>query len=160
MGAIGRQISGAEPAVRAAKDPAVGQAAGAAQAPSNGSPARVQSRGLRPAPDTVPHSVQVEAAGREVAVAQAPGQGNEAKEGGSRLALVLNPLAPAETAQRVATRVAVARGQIAPAVPIAVPVVAEGAGAVEAVAGAGAAEAAANGDKANLLIGDSLLQGV
>ncbi len=74
--------------------------------------------------------------------------------------LVLNPRAPADTAQRVATRAVVARGQTAPVVLAAVPEAAEGAGAVEAVAGAGAAEAAANGDKAKLLIGDSLLQGV
>ena len=76
--------------------------------------------------------------------------------------LVLNPRAPADTAQRVDTRVAVARGQTAPVVLAAVPEAAEGAGAVEAGvgAGAGAAEAAVSGVKPKVLIGDSLLQGV
>jgi len=93
-------------------------------------------------------------------VARAPGQGNKAEAEVSRLVLVLNPRAPADTAQRVDTRVAVARGQTAPVVLAAVPEAAEGAGAVEAGAGAEAAEAAASGVKPKVLIGDSLLQGV
>ncbi len=153
-----------EAAVREAKDPAVGQAAGVAQAPSNGSPARVPSRELPPAPEVLHRSVQVEAVGEEVAVAKAPGQGNKAEAGDSKLVPALNPRAPAETAQRVGTRAAVAHGHTAPVVLAAVPEVAEGAGAMEVPAageaeGAGVA-AAVNGVRAKVLIGDSLLQGV
>ena len=61
-------------------------------------------------------------------------------------------------------RAAVARGQAAPAVPIAVPVVAEGAEVVEVPAAGeveeAGVEAAVVGVKAKVLIGDSLLQGV
>ncbi len=131
-----------------------------AQAPSSGSPASVRSSELPPAPGAAPRSVQVEAVGREVAVAQAPGQGNKAEAGGSRLAPVLNPRAPAETAQRVDTRAAVAHGQIAPVVLTAVPVVAEGG----VVGAAGEAEEAGveavAGANAKVLNGDPLLQGV
>ncbi len=139
--------------------------AGAAQAPSNGSPARVLSSELPPAPEALPRSARVEAAGGEVAVAKAPGQGNKAEAEVSKLALALNPRAPAETAQLVATRAVVARGQTALVVPIAVSEVAEGAGGMEVPAAGEAEEAeaveeAVVGVKAKVLIGDSLLQGV
>ncbi len=139
VGATGRQTSVAEAANGA--EP-VGRAAAVAQAPNSGSPARVPSSELRLAPGAALRSAQVEAAGRgAAAVVQAPGQGNEAEEGASKLVLVLNLRAPAETARQVDTRAAVAHGQTAPAVPIAAPVVAEGAKAVE-VPAAGEAEEA------------------
>ena len=135
------------------------RAAEAAEAPSNGNPARVPSSELRPAPDRAPRSALVEAAGRAVAVAQAPGQGNKAEAEVSRLAPVLNPRAPAETAQQVDTRAAVAHGQIAPVVLTAVPVGAEGG----VVGAAGEAEEAGveavAGANAKVLNGDPLLQG-
>ena len=97
-------------------------------------------------------------------MAKAPGQGNKAEAGDSKLVPALNPRAPAETARRVATRAAVAHGHTALVVLTAVQEVAEGAGAMEVPAageaeGAGV-EAAVNGVKAKVLIGDSLLQGV
>ncbi len=158
-------MSGGVTAPRSALVEVVVRVAGAAQAPSNGSLARVPSSELPPAPDRAPRSVQVEAVGEEVAVAKAPGQGNKAEAEVSKLALALNPLAPAETAQREATRVAVARGHTAPVVRTAAPEVAEGVEVTEAPAAgeaeeAGAVEAAVNGVKAKVLIGDSLLQGV
>ncbi len=94
-------------------------------------------------------------------MAQAPGQGNEAEAEVSKLVLVLNPRAPAETACQVDIRAAVARGLAAPAVPIAVPVVAEGAAAVEVPAAGEAEEAgveAVAGVEAKVLNGDSALQ--
>ena len=131
----------------------------AAEAPSNGNPARVPSSELPPALDRAPRSAQVEPAGRAAAVAQAPGQGNKAETEVSRLAPVLNPRAPAETAQRVDTRAVVAHGQIAPVVLTAVPVVAEGG----VVGAAGEAEEAGveavAGANAKVLNGDPLLQG-
>ena len=164
MGVTAPHSSREEAAVQAVKDLAVGQAAGVAQAHSNGSPARVPSRGLRPAPEALRRSVQVEAAGGEVAGAKAPGQGNKAEAEVSKLALALNALAPAETAQRVDTGVAVARGQTAPVDLTAVPEVAEGAEVTEAPAAgeaeAGDVEEAVVGVKARILNGDSLLQGV
>ena len=144
---------------------AADKAAGAAQAPSNGSPARVPSSELRPAPDRAPRSALVEAVGREVAAVQAPGQGNKAEVEGSKLVLVLNPRAQAEAGQRVVTKMAVALGQTALVGPIAVPEVAVGAEVTEALVageakGAGAVEEAVGGVKAKILIGESLLQGV
>ncbi len=132
MEAIGRQTSvvvrGHAP--RSARVEAAVRAAAAARAPNLGSPARVPSSDLPPAPDRAPRSVQVEAVGEEVAVAKAPRQGNKAEAGDSRLVPALNRRAPADTAQRVGTRAAVPRGQTALAAPGAA-IVVEGAGVVQ-----------------------------
>ena len=153
-------------APRSARVEAAVRAAAAARAPNLGSPARVPSSDLPPAPGSArghaPRSVLVEAASRAVAVAQASRVDNEAEAGGSRLALVLNLRAPAETAQRVGTRAAVPRGQTALAAPGAA-IVVEGAGVVQ-VPEVGEVVAvhvvAVAGVKAKVLDGDSLLQGV
>ncbi len=140
------------------------KAAAAARAPNSGNPARVPSSELPPEPDRAPRSALAEAAGGEVAVAKASGQGNKAEAEVSKLAPVLNALAHAETAQLVATRAVVARGQTALVVRTAAPEVAEGAEVTEAPAAgeaeAGDVEEAVVGVKARILNGDSLLQGV
>ncbi len=146
-------------APRSSREAAAVRAAGVGEALSNGNPARVPSSELPPAPGAALRSAQVEVVGQEAVAAQAPGQGNKAEAEVSRLAPVLNPRAPAETAQQVDTRAAVAHGQIAPVVLTAVPVVAEGG----VVGAAGEAEEAGveavAGANAKVLNGDPLLQG-
>ena len=159
MGVTGTLTPGGVTAPHSNRVEAAGRAAGVAEVPSNGSPARVPSSDLPPALEVAPRSAQVEALGREVAEAKAPGLGNKAEAEASNPVPALNPRAPTEAAQQVATRVVIAHGQTAPVVPIAVPVVAEGAGVMEVPAagvaeGAGAVEAAVAGVKAKVLIGD------
>ena len=100
----------------------MGRAAAAARAPNLGSPARVPSSDLLPAPGVLLRSALVEAAGRAVAVAQAPREDNEEEAGGSSLALVLNPRAPVGTARSAAIKAAVKHEQTALAAPGAVEV--------------------------------------